>query len=347
MKQDEVVSQEHIRPMGKPAAAGLSPTLYFEVREKGKAVDPVVRIQGTSDKGREVNCLRAGKIAGVQFILNKWFFALIFVFTMAGLGVKVAGVFAVVLWHEIAHCAMAAALGYRVREIELLPFGGVARIDRISEAGSISEIMMAAAGPISSLVMAAVIYLAMHRWPQWSLYLSFYLKVNLMLAIFNLLPAMPLDGGRILRALLALHWDYSTATSVVCTLSKVMAVALVTVTVLELYLSRTLNITLIIAAVLLYIAAKTENAVAGFRNMRVLANKKAELSIRGFMPTVHLVAVAGVAARDVLRRIGPEQYYIVLVVDKKFHLQGMLTETEVWEALPVVKGIGAKISDLL
>ncbi|HWQ60771.1 MAG TPA: M50 family metallopeptidase, partial [Negativicutes bacterium] len=93
--------------------------------------------------------MRAGRVAGVQLILNNWFLALIVLFAFAGLAGKVLAVFAAVLWHEAAHAAAAAALGYRVREIELLPFGGVARIERADTAGAASEIIMAAAGPLA------------------------------------------------------------------------------------------------------------------------------------------------------------------------------------------------------
>lgn len=290
--------------------------------------------------------MRAGKIAGVQFVLNSWFIALIVIFTLMGMGLKVLGVFAAVLWHEAAHAAAAASLGYRVRELELLPFGGVARIERIGEAGSTSEIIMAAAGPLASLVMAAVIYFMSVRAPEWAVMLDFYLRVNLMLALFNLLPGLPLDGGRILRALLATRWDFTSATAVVVNTGKLISLGLVAVTTLDFWLTGTFNVTFFAAAVFLYAAARTETAVAGFRTMRVLANKKAELMARGVLPTMHFTVLDSVAARDILRFFGPEQYHVVLVVDKRLRLQGTLTETQVWEALPL-KGLYAKIGDFL
>lgn len=290
--------------------------------------------------------VRAGKIAGVQFTLNNWFIVLIVIFALIGMGLKVLGVFAAVLWHELAHAAVAASLGYPVREIELLPFGGVARIERVGEAGSTSEILMAAAGPLASLVMAAVIYFVMTRAPAWTVMLEFYLKVNLMLALFNLLPGLPLDGGRILRALLATRWDFAAATAMVVNTGKLISAGLATVSAVDFWLTGTLNLTFLIAAVFLYAAARAETAVAGFRTMRILANKKAELTTRGVLPTVHFTTLNTVAARDILRFFGPEQYHIVLIVDNQLRLQGTLTETQVWEALPS-RGLYARIGDFL
>jgi stage IV sporulation protein FB len=222
----------------------------------------------------------------------------------------------------------------------------VARIDRVGEAGSTSEMIMAAAGPLASLVMAAVLYFAMLKLPDLRASLEFFLEVNIMLAVFNLLPGLPLDGGRMLRAVLATRWDYRTATTAVGNITKIISAGLLAASIWEFMASRTVNITFLIAAVFLYTAAKAEMAAAGFRAMRILANKKAELSSRGVMPTVHFTAMASSAVRDLVRQFGPEQYNIVLVLNSQFKLQGMVTETEVWEGLPI-KGLYARIDEFL
>lgn len=290
--------------------------------------------------------MRAGKVAGVQLILNNWFLALIVLFAFAGLAGKALAVFAAVLWHEAAHAAAAAALGYRVREIELLPFGGVARIERADAAGAASEIIMAAAGPLASLVLAAAVYLARESFPAQALWLEFYGEANLMLAFFNLLPALPLDGGRILRALLALRIDWGEATAAVAGLGRLLALVLAAAAAIGVWQTGTVNLTFLAAAVWLFVAARAETAAAGFRVMRILAGKKAELTARGVMPTNQLTALASAPAREVVRLFGPEQYHVVLVVDSDCRIKGALTETEVWEAWPA-RGFSARIGEFL
>ncbi|SDF21384.1 M50 family metallopeptidase [Sporolituus thermophilus] len=290
--------------------------------------------------------MRAGKVAGVQLILNNWFLLLMALFAAAGMLGKALVVFVAVLWHETAHALVAHQLGYRVREIELLPFGGVARIDRLGEAAAASELWIAAAGPLSSLVVAGLLAMGRTAWPAWAEELTFCLHVNLTLATFNLLPALPLDGGRILRALLSKGRDYGQATAAVVRLGKLISLGLVAAVAFDYFVHQSINLTFLIAAVFLYAAAKAETSAASFRIMRVLAGKKAELTARGVLPTVHFTAVAGAAARDVVRLFGPEQYHIVLIVDDTFRLRGALTETEVWEALPE-HGMYAKIGDFL
>lgn len=290
--------------------------------------------------------MRAGKLAGVQLILNNWFLALIILFAFAGLGGKALGVFAAVLWHEAAHAAAATVLGYRVREIELLPFGGVARVDGLAEAGAACEIIMAAAGPLASLVLAAVLYCAGSYFPAWTGQLDFYLKTNLTLALFNLLPALPLDGGRILRALLSVRADYSQATNALAVIGRVLAGALIVLTALDFWQTGTVNITFIFVAVFLWVAARSETAVAGFRAMRLMAGRKAELTARGVMPTAHFTAPATTPVRNVIRFFGPDHYHFILVIDEDCRLRGTLSETEVWDALPR-RGLYCRIGDFL
>ncbi|MBP2653289.1 MAG: peptidase [Firmicutes bacterium] len=290
--------------------------------------------------------LRTGKIAGVQLVLNNWFLALILLFSLVGLGGKAAGVFLAVIWHEAAHAVVALILGFKVREIELLPFGGVARIDSIGEADSISEIMIAGAGPLASLVMAAALYLLRTELEFMAGTLEFYYQANIMLAAFNLLPSLPLDGGRIVRAWLAMRWDYGKATRLVGRLGKLISVILVMMVAIDYWRAATINLTFIVAAIFLYIAAKAELGVVGFRLMRIMAHKKTKLLERGMMTTVHIAVINGVTVRDVVRVFRPEAYYVVMVLDKEFKVQGIISETEIWEALPDL-GLHAVINEFL
>ncbi|WP_425060630.1 hypothetical protein SCACP_13650 [Sporomusa carbonis] len=290
--------------------------------------------------------MRAGRIAGVEIILNNWFLVLITLFTVAGLASKVMLVFGAVLWHELAHMLMAAGLGYKVKQIELLPFGATARIERLADAGAASEIMIAAAGPLASMVLAALCYAGIGEAGNWQEVLSFVGEVNLMLAGFNLLPALPLDGGRILRAILTRRRDYRNATAIVVMISNIISFMLLILAGLGYLLHNTINLTIIIAAGFLLITARTENDLAGFRAMRILASKKAELSVSGVMSTSHLTAMSNATISDVIRLFGPEQYYIIHIVDQDFRLCGALTETEVWEGL-LKRGIKAKVNEFL
>ena len=290
--------------------------------------------------------MRAGKIVGVELIINNWFIGVIALFALAGLVNKVLLVFSAVLCHEVAHMLMATGLGYKVRQVELLPFGAVARIDNLADAGATSEILIAAAGPLASMALAVLCYSGITQAGNWKDVVVFWGEVNLMLALFNLLPALPLDGGRILRALLSRRREYRDATAIVVWISYSITCMLVILAGLGYWLHNTINVTLLAAAVFLVFTARTENELAGFRAMRILAAKKTEFITRRIMPTRHLTALESTVLGEVIRLLGSEEYYIVHIVDENFRLCGIVTETEIWDGL-LQKGIKSKLKEFL
>lgn len=136
----------------------------------------------------------------------------------------VAGVFLVVLLHELGHAFMALRYGVATREITLLPIGGLARLERIPEEPR-QEIAIALAGPAVNLILAAVAYGAMllNLPVEWRNVLATAAVFNLTLAAFNLLPAFPMDGGRVLRAVMASRVGYLVATRRAAEVGQAMA----------------------------------------------------------------------------------------------------------------------------
>ncbi|MFN7560200.1 MAG: site-2 protease family protein [Prosthecobacter sp.] len=141
--------------------------------------------------------------------------------------------FLCVLLHEYGHALMARRFGVGTRDITLLPIGGVARLERIPEKPS-QELLVALAGPAVNVVialgLAAWLTLAQAWEPVSALgsaeggIIERLLAVNIGLVLFNLLPAFPMDGGRVLRAVLAMKMDYARATSIAATVGKGMAI---------------------------------------------------------------------------------------------------------------------------
>ena len=169
---------------------------------------------------------RLGTILGFPVELN-WSFLLLLALVFVAFG-GVAGVllvllvFGSVLLHELGHALVARKLDVHVAGIELSFFGGAAKMVQLPRTAN-HEVMIAAAGPAVSLALGAL-GLAFGALTGWTL-LGWLGWTNLVIAAFNLLPALPMDGGRILRALLTRRMDFVRATEVSVTVARGFAIA--------------------------------------------------------------------------------------------------------------------------
>jgi Zn-dependent protease/CBS domain-containing protein len=187
---------------------------------------------------------RIGRFAGIDVYIHATFLLLVAFFgftywqqtrtlsgTLEGIAFLLALFLSVVL-HEYGHALTARRYGIKTRDITLLPIGGVARLERMPDK-PLQELRVALAGPAVNVVIAAVLftYLALSETfiPLTGMtltggpFIERLLSVNVSLVLFNLIPAFPMDGGRVLRALLALRLDYVRATQIAATIGQGMA----------------------------------------------------------------------------------------------------------------------------
>ncbi|WP_406796175.1 MULTISPECIES: M50 family metallopeptidase [Brevibacillus] len=170
----------------------------------------------------------------IRFRIHLLFWGVIGLSVVTGHFLEVITLFVIVLIHELGHVAMARELGWTVKEVQLLPFGGVATMEDSYATDPLDEIVVALAGPFLNMVMMAASYLFwfMGIWTEeWA---RFFLVSNLTIALFNLLPIWPLDGGRILLAVLCWFMSYRQATMISMTGSTLFAGIMVGMSSLEL-----------------------------------------------------------------------------------------------------------------
>ncbi|MGH7531998.1 MAG: site-2 protease family protein [Gemmatimonadales bacterium] len=189
----------------------------------------------------------------------------------------ILAVFACVILHELGHARMAARFGVATADIILLPIGGVARLARIPEEPR-QEFLIAIAGPLVTLGLAALGYATVRllHFPApdaadgpltVGTLLWLLVQVNVYLLLFNLIPAFPMDGGRVLRSFLARRIGFVRGTQVAARVGKVIAVGFAIVGLFGIPGVYPVNPILVLIAVFVWFRATAEAAAVEYRSV--------------------------------------------------------------------------------
>lgn len=257
----------------------------------------------------------------------------------------VLALFACVVLHEFGHALTARRYGIKTRHITIYPIGGIASLERIPEKPA-QELLVAIAGPAVNVVIALVLWIYMlltgsmpdmatlqNARDMQDLSIVFNLfAANIALVVFNLIPAFPMDGGRILRALLAFRMDRTKATRIAAGVGRFFALLFVIVGFFY-------NFFLVLIGFLIYLGAgseaayeTTKNLLSGFRVVDVLIRRFTTLSPHDDL---------GKAVQALLE--GQEQDFLVATDEE---VQGILTRKQLIRGLSAF-GRSAPISNVM
>jgi len=241
--------------------------------------------------------------------------------------------------HEMAHLLVARRYGFTVEEVELLPFGGVARLAGTVDISPAAETGIAVAGPLSNGLMCLIVLLV--EWYAVNHNLDFgdvggwieeFFCDNMLIGVFNLLPALPLDGGRIARSLLARRIGYHSASCLAFSVAKSVGVIMCSGGAVGLYLGLT-NVSLIVLGCFLCLSAFREEKSAGYVFIRYLTRKNRELQAEGVLRVQHFVVSEKTPIKVVLHRFVPGRYNLVTVMDSTGRIRGQVSEREAIEGM--------------
>ena len=233
--------------------------------------------------------IKLAQVAGIPIKLHMTFFIILLLGAWQWAGRSsdplVGAIFGVVLMlalflcvalHELGHSLMARRFGIQTREILLLPLGGIAQLEKNPDQPR-HELLIALAGPLVNIFIAALLILvgltpqvslltslldgqglsvALSNEPSLNNLLIWLVSANVSLVLFNLIPAFPLDGGRILRALLAMGLGYPLATRIAAGVGQLIAI------VIGIYGLFSGTLLLALVAVFIFVGASQETAVA-------------------------------------------------------------------------------------
>ncbi len=179
---------------------------------------------------------KLGQVAGIDVYLHPTFFLLLMLPQVIQGGIAavllVIAVFGCLLLHELGHALMARRFGIETEDITLSPIGGVARLRRMPKAPG-AELLIALAGPAVNILIVLVLAglyglgVVTNLWAMVALqqFVIVLMVANLFLVAFNLVPAFPMDGGRVLRALLSGWLGRARATMIAAGIGRVLAIA--------------------------------------------------------------------------------------------------------------------------
>lgn len=286
---------------------------------------------------------RIATIAGTEVRIHATFFLLLLFVAMQSMGaghgirgavdgvVLVVAMFACVLLHEFGHVTAAKIYGIKTPDITLLPIGGVARLERMPKTPA-HELVVAICGPLVNVAIAAVIAFFLgasatfnpdFKFGNGSQFWAQLMQWNMLMVVFNMIPAFPMDGGRVLRAVLAMLMDYGKATRLAATIGQGLAM----IVFVGMLLSGTFSPFLMLIAIFIFIAAGQEAA------MVTQQEATRDLFVRDAMLTDFRSLHSSAVLRDAVEHLLSGTQHDFPVLDGSGGMMGMLSRTNLITAL--------------
>ncbi|HEY0829172.1 MAG TPA: M50 family metallopeptidase [Bacilli bacterium] len=266
---------------------------------------------------------------GTTYRLHPLFIMVMMVSVATGFFSELMTLFGIVVIHEIGHVAAAKSFGWRVKEVQLLPFGGVVVVDDQGSVNAWQEMVVALAGPLQNALMVGLAYLLVWCgiWEQdWAVY---FIKANLIIGLFNLFPLLPLDGGKIMQSLLSLLLSYHR-TIVCCTvISLLLSFVMVMVSVYP--GGQGIQLNLLLIGLFLFYSNWHDYKNLPYHFLRFLINRGEKVSLmmeRGVLAQP-IIVDHHITISQILRLFMREQYHLIYIVNQGGHIQAVLPEQKV------------------
>ncbi|KOR24251.1 M50 family metallopeptidase [Clostridium sp. FAM 1755] len=262
--------------------------------------------------------------------VNKYFIPyIIFLFYLGYKGSFLLSI-SVVFVHELIHYATARYLGFTGFNIEIYPLGLSLKLEKLENANFKEDLLISLSAPIVNIFFAAIFCIAYKSIDNRYLYLLY--KSNLTIGIFNLIPALPLDGGRILRDLLCFKTFYRRANEITINTSIGISVFFMLLYIF-LFMKGYNNFNLgIISLFIIRFSLKEKERVA-YIIMRHIVKKRRKFIKRGYIENQNVSVYCNNTLLQTLSLIDKNKYYIFTVLDDNMETLDILYENEILEAL--------------
>jgi stage IV sporulation protein FB len=275
-------------------------------------------------------------------------FTLVMLFSaLTGYLVEAITLFGVVFIHEMGHVAAAKGFGWNVREVQLLPFGGVAVVDELGTVPLYEELAVALSGPLQHLWMILFGLIMRAADPSSLDWWNYFIEVNVMIGLFNLLPVLPLDGGRVLQCLFGYIISYHRTLWITVWLSLVLSAFVISFAIYGLFINR-LPLNLLAIGLFLLMSnwyAYRQLPFFHFRFLMSRENRVSRLLMSGTLAQPIVVARQQ-KITDILKLFMREKYHLIYVMNEKGRIQAVLPEHLLVSGYLDGKKPGSAVSEL-
>ena len=284
---------------------------------------------------------------GVAYRVHPLFVILMALSAAVGYFVELITLFGIVVIHELGHAAAAHLYRWKVKEIQLLPFGGVAVMEDRARTTAWEEMVVALAGPLQNVWMIGVALLLQTIGVWEGEWVDFFVRANAAIALFNLLPALPLDGGRIVQAWLSWHFPYFRVLLIANWLGVAISAGM-TVAAFALLPGDGIQLNLLLIGLFVLATNAVELKNMHYRFMRFLIHRGEMadyLAERGGL-AAPLVVRGAHTPLSVAKQLVRERYHLIYVLDDVGEIRAIVPEHRLIHAMFVEKRPISAVFDL-
>ncbi len=279
---------------------------------------------------------------GKHFSVNIWFFPVVLSAFWSGYGELFLLTFLIAFFHELSHVLCAKALNVGISKITIFPFGISAQLKSKYIKSSEKEFAIAFSGPLFNFLLFLLCTLLKHHKSFFAA--DYCATVSLAMALINLVPVLPLDGGRIMKAILTQKYGIIRAYNFMLGLSRILALLIIGFAVFVFFLSD-FNFSLILISAFLIQNLSYEQKQLPHITLEEISQSPQKLTKKQLFAEKNLCAKESTPASSILRHLSYDYFCTVHIVDSCNHIQKTLTESEILEAL-TKKGCSTKFRDI-
>lgn len=272
------------------------------------------------------------RLWGVRISFHPFFVIIMMASLLTGNFIELITLFAIVFIHECGHAAAAALLGCRVLSIQMLPFGGVAVIEDAGNITARREIIIALAGPFQNILMVGVVLLLKYGNLGDPVFLDYIIQGNLLIALFNLLPVLPLDGGKIVQALVSLAAPYYTTLMWTYRISILCSAGVIVVAVGRWFTGDYgLPLNILLIGIFLFYSNVTDYRNVPYRFIRFLMNRESAFTRHAATGSLAqpIISFPAKPLESILRLLKRERYHMIYVMNRQGRIMAVLPEQRI------------------